>query len=108
MIKICLCFQQRHWLKFAEKIMRPDLKQFNKLLKVRAHNFFSKLQPVPLLKAKAYLYHLFSEFPQEKKQVESHKKQVIPSKVPKRHEIIELANSQTEIDLHIEQLVSDP
>lgn len=84
---------------------------FQKTLKIKAQTFFKKLQQAPVLNENAYLFYLFTDFPEAKEKEKTFPEDYYFSSSKKikqpTNEVIEQANWQTEIDLHIEQLIKN-
>ncbi|HMO39084.1 MAG TPA: Smr/MutS family protein [Saprospiraceae bacterium] len=91
----------------------------HKNLKIKAKSFFTKIKTAPLLNRKVHLFRLFEDLQSEATKVRSNedlatytRRYVAPAvsrlDAPvERHEVVELAEFQPEIDLHIEKLVSN-
>jgi hypothetical protein len=97
--------------------------RFHKELKLKAKTFFSKVLTAPLLDRPVHLFRMFEQMqdkeesfdaPKEQEDLKSYtqrnarpKPNVHPNSVHGKNEVKDLAEFQTELDLHIENLVED-
>ena len=92
-------------------------KKKQKIIKIKAQQFFKKVKIAPLLKRPAHLYSLLdhsqNSSKQQRESLKDYTKKKIPSvKVPtdyqlfEQHSVVEYASFINEIDLHIENLTN--
>lgn len=97
--------------------------RLHKILKIKAKQFFNSLKTAPILNKQVHLYRIFENLDdaeslrggQEQEDLRSYTKRTAGLKPVQHgnlkrmgHEVEAMANFTTELDLHIEKLVSNP
>lgn len=93
-------------------------KPMNKVLKIKAKQFFSQVKTAPLLNKQVHLFRIFENLQaaaqgEEKEDLKTYAQRnarptIMGRHNAEKHEVEELAHFNPEIDLHIENLVENP